>query len=177
MTARAYDWWRALKRTGKSRRVRLLKGEGGASSKAPRIRETWPDSTKRAGRKTTSRGDVPVIQINSNVMKDSLFNDLGRHEAGPGFIHFPAWYDDKYYSELVAEKRTEKGWVPVASGVRNEEWDLSYYAEALYLYVRAHEIDWESPPGWAAEWDVNSNVYGASEQEKKKIDHNDFRAI
>ena len=60
--------------------------------------------------------------------------------------------------ELTAEVRTAKGWAKASSGAHNESVDLAVYAEAGYHRLRGFAINWQNPPTWAAEWDVNSEV-------------------
>ena len=160
VTERAYDWWRKMRRVAKGRRVRLVKGEGG-NVRAPRVRETRPDSTARKDRKG-GRGDVPVLILNSNALKDGVSADLTRTDHGGGFVHLPAWLDDQVFEELTAEIRGAKGWERASAGARNEAWDLYAYAKALSLYLIAglpgKKIDWNRPPRWAGLPDVNSGV-------------------
>jgi len=156
VTERAYDWWRKMRRAAKGRRVRLVKGEGG-NVRAPRVRETRPDSTRRKDRKG-GRGDVPVLILNVNALKDGVNADLQRTDHGPAFVHLPAWLDDQVFEELTAEIRGAKGWERASAGARNEAWDLYVYAKALNLYLLADKINWQRPPRWAALPDVNSGV-------------------
>jgi phage terminase large subunit GpA-like protein len=72
---------------------------------------------------------------------------------------FSDWFSDKFYAELCAEIRTEKGWEN-PSNQRNEQWDLSYMCIGLCVseIIRIEHIDWDNPPGWAAEWDKNDLI-------------------
>jgi len=165
-TARAYDWWRHLKRIGLAHRVRLIKG--GASKSAPPVRETYPDSRERSDRKAGSRGDVPVLILNTNRLKDLVFSDLAREVPGPGYIHLPKWMSKKHREEMTAEQRTAKGWEQIGNR-RNETWDLFCYATALWLYVRGDKIRWDAPPPWAMKIDKNSEVISSEQRRELKI--------
>ncbi len=154
VTERAYDWWRKMRNKGHSRRVRLVKGEAG-NRKAARVRETRPDSTRRKDRKGGGRGDVPLLVLNTNELKDSVNADLSRTEHGAGFVHLPAWIDDRVFEELTAEIRGAKGWERPNTGTPNEAWDLYVYGKALGLFFGADRIDWNNPPRWANDWGVN----------------------
>lgn len=167
-TSRAYNWWRSIKRKGLAKKVRLLKGEGQkAGAKIPRVRESYPDSSKRKDRHSGARGDVPVLILNSNELKDAISNDLTRQEEGAGYIHFPSWLDEKYFNEVVAETRLTTGW-DNPSKERNETWDHLQYHKALCLHLGVEkEGFWDNPPRWAKEWDSNQNVAGGESKKKR----------
>lgn len=168
VTERAYAWWRRLRRAGKSRRVRLVKGEAG-NAKSPRVRETRPDSSRRKDRKGGGRGDVPLLVLNTNELKDNVNADLTRDAPGPGYVHLPAWLEDRVFEELTAEIRGAKGWQRTGAGNQNEAWDLYVYAKAIGLFIGVDKIRWTAPPGWAATQDINTNVGPASEKLKKEV--------
>jgi len=157
-TANAYEYWRQLRADGRNlhRRVQLLKG--GSSDKAPLVRIDYPNA-ERKDRRASARGEVPVLMINTNALKDMVNNMLGRTEPGGGMIMFPEWLPDWWYTELCAETRTAKGWVNPGKS-RNEAWDLLCYCVALChsSRIRLPHINWSEPPAWAAEWDDNDLV-------------------
>lgn len=155
VTEKAYAWWRGLSELGLGWNVRLVKG---ASTKdAPRVLESFPDTRGRKDR-GASMGDVPVLMINTNTLKDGVFADLERCAAGGGGAHLPAWLGAEVYAELTAETKTGSGWVN-PSGARNEAFDLCVYARALCV---AFEIDrpgwWARPPAWAMPWELNTSL-------------------
>lgn len=161
VTTMAYNFYRRLKELNKHRRFILLKGDGAPN--IPRTRITYPDSSRKDS-KAGARGDIPVLMLNSNVLKDDLNGRLDCLEPGKGMYRTPDWLSDSFYSELCAEIRTPKGWAN-ASGERNEAWDLSYYCIGLCVseLLGVERLDWDSPPGWAAEWDNNDLVSAADE--------------
>jgi len=117
-----------------------------------------PDSGNRAD-KAAAQGDVPVLFLQSNIIKDQLNNRLDCIEQGKGLIRFPDWLPDWFYGELTSETRTDKGWEK-PKGIKNEAWDLCYYAIGLAhfaLKLEARDF-WLNPPSWASEWDTNSLV-------------------
>lgn len=153
-------------------RFMLLKGA--STLTAPRINITYPDS-QRKDRHAGARGEIPVLFINTNEMKNAINNQLDRQEPG-GQIIFPDWLDDNFYIELTVEvKDPVKGWIN-PKRFRNESWDLLAYCEAALLtpHIRFEHIDWQDPPSWAAEWDMNDLVFDPEiadkpfEAEKKK---------
>ena len=160
VTANAYEFWRQLRDDPEGRnlhrRVQLLKG--GSQKSAPLVRIDYPNA-ERKDRRAAARGEVPVMFINTDEAKDMVNNMLGRTDPGGGMIEFPAWLPDWWYVELCAETRTAKGWTNPGKG-RNEAWDLIVYCMALChsSKVRIGYLNWDEPPGWAAEWDENDLV-------------------
>lgn len=147
VTERAYLFWRQLRGAGLANRGMLVKGA--ASKTGPRISRTFPDSTKRVQqRKANARGEIPVWQLNTQVLKDALAADMERIEPGPGYIHWPAWLGAWFFDELTAETRTAKGWENIG-GARNEAFDLMIYNHAAWLMIGGERIDWTNPPKWA----------------------------
>ncbi len=163
VTTNAYRFWRWLRDVqGENlhRRFQLVKGEPKKS--APRIWIDFPDS-QRKDRHAGNRGDVPVLFINSILMKDQAHAILGRTEPGGGMVNFPEWMPDWLYMQLTAEVRGPQRWEN-KGGRRNEAFDLLHYALSVGLNARQlsptlEKIDWDAPPGWAAEWDKNDFVF------------------
>ena len=149
VTTNAYAFQRKLRAEGEAGRFHLVKGVHHPS--APRASIEFPDSKKR-DKLAAARGDVPVLYLNSNMLKDALSHRLDSTEPGSGMIRFPDWLPDWWYGELCAERRTDKGWVNTP-GARNEAWDLLYYCLGACVspLIRAETIDWTNPPIWAAE--------------------------
>ncbi|GHH52479.1 phage terminase large subunit family protein [[Pseudomonas] boreopolis] len=154
-SVRALEFWRSLKARRLHYRVRLVKGDGRMS--IPLFQETFPDSRNRKDRKSGSAGDVPQLLLNVNRLKDQVIANVRRAEPGPGYYHFPDWLPEQFYAELTAESRGEKGWENLAKR-RNEAFDLSGYHEALVLWLGVPSVNWNAPPLWAAEWDMNPDV-------------------
>lgn len=160
VTRRAYEFHRRLVAKQKDRRFRLVKGR----DNGPQQHEAYPDTSGRVDRNSGSAGDVPVLLLNANLLKDTLAADLERQSPGPGYWHLPQWMDDAHVRELTSEVRTVKGWRKPSNSTKNESIDLCCYGEAAYLRLKADQIDWHNPPSWAAEWDRNSEItMGSSE--------------
>ena len=162
-TAKSYEFWRRLRDsdgsefpTGLHRRFQLLKGS--SNKNAPRVQLSYPDS-ERKDRNAGARGEIPVMMINTTALKDQLNVMLDRTIPGGGKVNFPDWLPDDFWQEMVAEVRSADGWDKVSP--RNEAWDLLVYAIALSLFriIKIEHLDWEEPPGWAAEWDENDLVF------------------
>lgn len=147
VTTMAYNFYRRLREIGKHGRFILVKGDGKPGQ--PRTRTSFPDSNRR-DLKAAARGDVPVLILNSNLLKDDLNGRLESMIPGKGMFRFPDWLPDDFYTEMCSEVRMPKGWMN-PSGRRNEDWDLSYYCIGLCVseYIRIERLDWNSPPGWA----------------------------
>lgn len=160
VTTNGYNYFRLLRSEGRSARFQLLKGDSLPSR--PRAHITFPDSNRK-DRLAAARGDVPVMFLNSNLLKDVL---RGRCECmipGKGMLRFGSWLPDAWYSEMCVEVRDDKGWHNPRN-LRNEAWDLCYYAMGICVstLIRVEGIDWSNPPGWAAPWDKNDLVSAAT---------------
>lgn len=156
VTANAYAFYRKLKKEGLAGRFHLVKGDG--TPTAPRAMMRLPDSGNR-GNKAAAQGDVPVIFLASNILKDQVSHRLDSVIPGKGMIRFPHWLPQWFYAELTSETRDDKGWHKT-QGVRNEAWDLLYYAVGIAhfsLKMEARDF-WKDPPPWAAVQDKNSLV-------------------
>jgi phage terminase large subunit GpA-like protein len=173
VTANAYNFWRWLKNdhpANHHRRFQLIKGIPNLN--APRVKIAYPDSDRR-DRRAAARGEVPVLEINVNLIKDQVFQMLGRDEPGGGMVNFPDWLDDWFYSELTAETRNSKGIWENPKKLRNEAWDLLCYAIAIALHPKfagIEKIDWDDPPRWARDWNENDLVFLPEEQERPFVE-------
>ncbi|AEY69577.1 terminase large subunit [Burkholderia phage vB_BceS_AH2] len=156
VTTNAYNYYRKLRAEGYSGRFHLVKGD--PTPGAPRTRISYPDANRK-DRFAAARGDVPVLMLNSNALKDALAGRLECVEPGKGFYRMADWLPDFVYTELCVEVRTTKGWENPTSS-RNEAWDLSYYCLGLCAspLLLIEQMKWDNPPAWAAEWDSNSLV-------------------
>lgn len=161
VTPRAYEYYRRLKTLGYGGRFILTKGD--PRKNVPRVVKSYPDS-ERKDRNAGARGEIPVLFLNSNVLKDWVDAALGRTEAGAGYIHFPDWLPFDYFKELCAETKNAKGEWENPKKLRNEPWDLLYYCYALCVFLRAEKFDWSNAPAWAKDWDENILVFGESSE-------------
>lgn len=171
VTTQAYNYQRKLRSLGMTGRFHLLKGDPKPNS--PRARISYPDSNRR-DKFAVARGDVPVLMLNSNALKDALAHRLECIVPGKGMLRIANWLPDFVFSELCAEIRTDKGWEN-PQNLRNESWDLSYYAIGLCVstLLRTELIDWDNPPAWAAPWDKNALVTAPNEKERFAKEHNE----
>lgn len=156
VTSRAYEYYRRLKDQGYSGRFSLLKG--GSTPTAPRVQKIYPDS-ERKDRHAGARGEIPVLLLNTDLLKDWVDASLGREEPGAGYIQFPDWLTLDFYKELCVETRDAKGRWENLKKLRNEAWDLIAYCYAMCVYLRAEKLNWDKPEYlWAEEWDKNPLV-------------------
>jgi len=146
VTAKAYAFFRWLRKRRMHKRFRLVKGASRLDAATATL--TWPDASDRKDRKEGGRGDVPVWLINTNVLKDAVVGDLARTEIGPGYVHLPKWLDETFFAELTAETRTDKGWKNT-NREPNEAFDLHVYNRAACKVLKADKINWNKPPSWA----------------------------
>lgn len=158
VTTNAYDYYRelCLPEYNLSGKLLLIKGRGAPNT--PRVTVSYPDSDRK-DRMAGARGEIPVLLINSNLIKDTFSNRLSVQVPGSGMVIHPDWLSDSYYRELCVETRTAKGWEN-KNQERNEAWDLGCYciAGCLSVYINVERINWEKPPVWAEEWDKNIMV-------------------
>lgn len=172
VTGHAYNLYRRLRKAGDGKHRRLILVKGEPSKTAPHARTTWPDSSQK-GKMAIAKGDVPVVLLNSTLMKDRISNMMARRvddeDIAGGMLRYPDWMPDWFYNQITTEIRTEKGWENPRNR-RNESFDLAYYALGLairpletgvpYVTFNLDRIDWGNPPGWAAEWEQNDMVFG-----------------
>lgn len=158
VTANAYSFYRKLRdeHPGLEKRFLLINPTGHPS--APRWVMTYPDS-HRKDRFAGARKEIPVLKINTNIIKDTLDSMLDRIVPNGGMIRFAKDLPDSFYTELTVEVRTPKGW-DNPKNLRNESWDLLVYCLALLLTpkIGIERINWESPPSWADDWDDNTLI-------------------
>ena len=159
VTTNAYEFYRHLRDKVEGnlhRRFQLVKGSPLKS--APRVHISYPD-TDRKDRRAGARGEVPVLFLNSDLIKDAVNKMLDRTDPNGGKVTFPNWLPDSFYTELTAEIRTPKGWENPKNH-RNESWDLLCYAFAASIssHIRIEQIDWGKPPSWACEWEKNDLI-------------------
>lgn len=143
VTTNAYNWYRKLRRdgTGQHQRVFLVKGE--AMPTTPRVRLSYPDSPKK-DRKAGARGEIPVLILNTNLVKDALNNMVERGVSDGASFAWPDWLPDEWFAEMCAERRTPKGWENPRKA-RNEAWDLAAYAIAICLHKKIDRMNWALP--------------------------------
>lgn len=165
VTDQAYSFWRRLKALGLHRRFVLVKGHG--RKEAPIVEIRRPDNTGRKDRKAKVSGDVPVLFINTDRVKDIASAALDRDMPGPRFIHFPHWLPESFFDEFMAEERDIAGhWEKVSTAARNEAFDLLSYLWAMLHHLKADRIlDWDNPPLWALPIDSNPEILAGTGEE------------
>lgn len=169
VTTKAYQYWRQLKAEGKANRFQLVKGSNNLG--APLQVLTYPDSDRK-DRTAGARGEIPVLMLNVNALKDQLDGMLERnmlelsdikpevesHKSRGGRLYIPKYMPNDVFVELTVESKDKKGrWINPASK-RNEAWDLGTYCLGGLAYMRVHRFDWNRAPDWAAEWNKNTLV-------------------
>ena len=155
VTTMAYNYWRKLRKAGRSTNFFLVKGVGHPT--APRVSLEFPDA-QRKDRLASVRGDIPLLEINSNQVKDALEGMLLRNESAIGTIAFPDWLEKWFYEELTVETRINGKWENKL-GRRNESWDLFCYCIAVCIHKKVENINWSTPPTWLLPWAENPNVF------------------
>jgi phage terminase large subunit GpA-like protein len=160
VTAQAYTWYRRVRKAGKAHRVTLYKGS--SQPGAPIVKESMVGSRKG------TKGDIPLLVCNPNLLSDMVSSGLKRGTPGPGYYHFPApkhptlnpdgWLQQAFFDELEAEVRAKNGtWQQVRK--RNESFDLCRMMMAGLLRLQVEKIrDWNAVPAWLAPLDLNSEI-------------------
>lgn len=150
VTTNAYNYWRRLNAKGKGARLQLVKGE--PKLDAPRVRLGYPDSQNK-NRHAGAMGEIPILFINVNVIKDyvdaMLSDQRGKdgEVVGPPKVRFPDWLELWFYEELTAETRDAKRrWTKTRS--RNEAFDLLTYFVAAAIARGIESVNWDNPPTW-----------------------------
>jgi phage terminase large subunit GpA-like protein len=156
VTENSYQFYRALRRQSLHHKVMLVKG--GSTRNAPRMRETFPDSSGRKDRHASSRGDIPLYLLNTNLIKDTISNAMERTEPGPNYCHWPDWLGEWFFEELTYEQRSPDGKWSKPGKANNEAFDLMCYADAAATKKGYDKINWLAPPPWARDWDNNTEI-------------------
>ncbi|MGI9507008.1 MAG: phage terminase large subunit family protein, partial [Geminicoccaceae bacterium] len=82
--------------------------KGASTRGAPRVRITYPDS-QRKDRAAGARGEIPVLFVNTNIVKNQIDAMLEREKDHGGKIHFPSWLEIGFFKELCVEVKNLKG--------------------------------------------------------------------
>ena len=169
VTANAYDFYRKLRRegAGEHHRFILIKGEANNIG-APRARISYPDAAKK-DRSVAARGEVPILVLNSNTLKDQLAAMVERGTTDGGAIEWPDWLPDNWYEEMCSERRTPKGWENPRKA-RNEAWDLGYYCLGVLVHKKVDRINWETPPSFADVPERNPHFYVKSSTDQPVVE-------
>ena len=159
-TFHAYQFYRKLQKMGLHNRFLLVKG----NPRAFREREwdgwtkiSFPDS--KADSPMAARGDIPLLNINSNVVKSSVYSSLMNEQPdSPRYFRTPYWAKLNWYNQLLSEEKNDKGQWFCPKGKNNEPFDHAQYCFAGLWEIKAMAINWDSPPNWAAPLNINVNV-------------------
>lgn len=114
----------------KQHELMLIKGDG--RKRPNRITVSWPDSRQRKGKKTSSRGDLPLFLLDSNALKSTVVDGLNAGADALVVRHYPSDLPLSHFEELYAEVLTDKGWQRIGDKP-NEGLDLSCYCRACAI--------------------------------------------
>lgn len=158
VTEQAYAAWLRRRKAGKVRRLGvvehrdawdLVPTRGASARAAPRIQLVYPNS-QRKDRKSTARGQVPLLLFNPNGAKDALAAQLGQVPPAVGAVHLPdalltpGGPPHDFFEQLAAETRnaTSGAWENPEKR-RNEATDMLVGCEVVARLHGLHRIDWE----------------------------------
>lgn len=159
VTNNAYAWYRRLRKANLHRLAILTKGYGN-------LPDWFVKETKVGG--AAGKGDVPLLLIATNRVKDMVDANLQRAVPGPGYYHFPppkdpvtnpdGWLPKAFFDELKAEVRNDSGvWEKIKK--RNESFDLCVMIKAGCIFLKVDKKTfWDSPPAWAQPLALNSGA-------------------
>ena len=165
VTSNAYAFWRRLRAKGRGDRLQLVKGDPNVMS--PRAHVEYPNS-ERKDRHAGARGEIPVLFLNVNSLKDTLNARLDRDTGVGSRIIYPKWLPKWWFDELTAEVRGRRGWAKLGSR-RNEAWDLLCYFIGACEWRRVDKVDPANPPPWLSRWDDNPYVTLSGAPVDKKV--------
>jgi phage terminase large subunit GpA-like protein len=138
VTQNAYEYYRNASPEYKSR-IYLVKG---ASSEQEKLVEKYkPKHTvDRTKRKAKKRGNVPLLMLNTNKLKDIVSRNMQVEAGLPLSMMYSHELEDSFYSELMAEKRNTAGkWIHESGA--NEAFDLCVYVWALMVLKGLVELE------------------------------------
>lgn len=140
----AEKFWRRCKSEGDGHRVFLSFGRGGFKHQ----NRVWL-ATPEAGSKGRKARSIKLLNMAVDRLKDSVLASLSRLDDGEASFALPNWAEDETLGELLAEVRTEKGYLKRPGAGRNETLDLAVQALALAEYRNVTTMKAESAPDWA----------------------------
>ena len=183
VTTNAYNFYRWLRDGDKAKdaskatdytwepgmATRFMLVKGASMKSAPRVKVSYPDS-QRTDRNAGARGEIPVMFMNTNILKDQVNNKLDRKTKGGRYV-FSQLLGRNFFVELTVEVKDHKGNWTNPHSYRNESWDLLAYNEAALASpaINFELINWKNPPLWAEDWERNSLVFEI-EADKKPFD-------
>lgn len=154
VTDQAYQFYNSLKPKGLSHLFRLVKGASRDIDSL--VKQSHPDK-----RSKLAHGEIPLLLLHTNRLKNRVAASYSRLEFGSRYFHLPKWAERDWYEELTAEYINDKGDWECPANTSNETLDLCSYAEAGMHYLDGDDINWDKPPLWAADWQINPNVIDA----------------
>lgn len=174
VTEQAYAAWLRRRLKGQARKLGTVEGrdawnivptKGNPGRYAARLMLAYPNS-QRKDRKSTARGQVPLLLFGANAAKDALAAQLMLAPPAANSLHIPAALlapkgpPHPFIEGMVAEKRDPlRGtWSPIAANARNEPMDMLVGAEVVARLHGLHRINWDKPPAWAGPWETNSMI-------------------
>lgn len=154
----AEAFWRARRRAGQGHLWFLSMGRGGFHQRD----RVWYAAPERASQGKKARS-IKLLNVATDRLKDSVLAALARFGGAVGAYHLPRWLAAAHIEELLAERRTAKGYELRPGVRRNETLDLSVQALALAEHKGLNRINWASPPVWAIGGAENSHAVMTSD--------------
>ena len=153
-TFNAYQFYRWLQTNGGSARFRLVKGNPRAFKDALHdgwSRISYPNSSK--DHKFAARGDIPLLNLNSNVLKNTVYTSMKIVGFDESRMFRPptGWATYEWYESLLSEEIDDYGNWQKQFNKPNENFDHAQYVFAAldFLGVFTEGWDWTNPKEWA----------------------------
>ncbi len=141
---RATAFWQARRKEREADRWFFICGHGGFRVDG----RFWYKAPTRANDGARAR-DIKLLNIATDRFKDTIFAGLAREDGGAGALILGNWMPDDRLKEYCAEARKTKGWEKRPNMPRNENIDLSCYAQAVAEHKGLNRLDPDAPKLWA----------------------------
>lgn len=153
-TFNAYQFYRWLQTNGGASRFRLVKGNPKAFKDALHdgwTRISYPHSSK--DHKFAARGDIPLLNLNSNVLKNTVYTSMKIVGEDESRMFRPpiGWAEFSWYESLLSEEIDDYGKWQKVFNKPNENFDHAQYVFAAldFLGVFTEGWNWEKAKEWA----------------------------
>lgn len=154
-TFNAYRFWRWCQANQCGSRFMLVKGNPRAFRDDPHAgwtKVSYPKAENDSN--NPARGDIPLLNLNSNVLKNTVYTSLQTEEAHENlYFRRPSndWCSHDWFDTLLSEFVNKYGKWEKHPTKSNEAWDHCQYVFAglHHMGVFTEKWDWNNPPSYA----------------------------
>ncbi|WP_196348873.1 terminase gpA endonuclease subunit [Vibrio harveyi] len=164
-TFNAYRFWRWCQQNQCGSRFMLIKGNPRAFNEkehAGWTKVSYPKAENDS--ENPARGDIPLLNLNSNILKNTVYTSLQTEEAHEDlYFRRPSndWSDNDWYDSLLSEFVNKYGKWEKHPTKSNENFDHAQYTFAAlhHMGVFTEAWSWDNPKPYALPIDAgNINV-------------------